>query len=159
MRILLTFSVLLCPLILQAGAPSSPEKAVAAVLDDFHAAAAQADEPRYFGHFAKGAVFLGTDPTERWTVEQFRVYAHERFSKGQGWTYVPSERSVVFGAKQTVAWFHEVVTNASYGKCRGTGTLVLEGGKWKIAQYSLSLPLPNRMFKDIADKVRGYVAK
>ena len=44
------------------------EKAIAAVLDDWHAAAAAANEERYFSHFASGAVFLGTDATERWTV-------------------------------------------------------------------------------------------
>ena len=37
------------------------EAAVAAVLDDWHAAAAAADEVRYFGHFAPGA----NDATKR----------------------------------------------------------------------------------------------
>ena len=56
---------------------------IAAVLDDFHAAAADADEERYFGHLAASGVFLGTDATERWTKEQFRAYAHPHFAKGK----------------------------------------------------------------------------
>src|SRR6266545_7462239 len=40
------------------------ETAAAAMLDDWHAAAAAADEARYFAHFATDAVFLGTDATE-----------------------------------------------------------------------------------------------
>ena len=58
----------------------APEAAVAAVLDDFHAAAAQADEARYFGHLDDKAVFLGTDASERWTKAQFQAYAHPYFS-------------------------------------------------------------------------------
>ena len=66
---------------------SAPDADVARVLDDWHAAAAAADESRYFGHFAEGAVFLGTDATERWTVEEFRRYAHPYFAKGKAWTF------------------------------------------------------------------------
>src|SRR5580692_1603200 len=51
---------------------------VAAVLDDCHDAAANADEARYFGHFAPEGVFLGTDASERWDVAAFRAYAHPR---------------------------------------------------------------------------------
>ncbi len=43
--------------------------AVAAVLDGLHAAAASADEEKYFAAFAPDAVFLGTDATERWTLD------------------------------------------------------------------------------------------
>src|SRR5271168_3840018 len=58
-----------------------------ATLDDFHAAAAAADEARYFGHFAADGVFLGTDATERWTVDAFRAYAKPHFDAGRGWAY------------------------------------------------------------------------
>src|SRR5205085_2708511 len=67
---------------------------VAKVLDDWHDAAAKADEPRYFAHFAETGVFLGTDATERWPVAAFRVYAHPHFSSGKAWTRKPSERHV-----------------------------------------------------------------
>lgn len=46
-------------------------KAINAVLDDFHDAAAKADGDRYFKHFAPRAIFLGTDATERWSVDEF----------------------------------------------------------------------------------------
>jgi len=42
----------------------TPAKAIDAVLDDWHRAAA-ADEARYFGHFAANGVFMGTDAKER----------------------------------------------------------------------------------------------
>src|SRR5690349_16554349 len=46
--------------------PAVDEKAIGAVLDDWHAAAAAADEERYFGLMTEDSVFLGTDATERW---------------------------------------------------------------------------------------------
>jgi hypothetical protein len=64
-------SLLLCA-VLCAGASAqpvqpapTPSDAVAGVLDDWHDAAAKADEPRYFAHFSSDAVFMGTDATER----------------------------------------------------------------------------------------------
>ncbi|GIT36535.1 MAG: hypothetical protein Ct9H300mP6_04030 [Gammaproteobacteria bacterium] len=33
------------------------------------------------------AVFLGTDKTERWTIEEFKTYAKPAFADGHGWTY------------------------------------------------------------------------
>src|SRR5262249_25886832 len=48
--------------------------AINGVLDDWHDAAAKADEERYFSHFAESAVFLGTDATERWDTTAFRSF-------------------------------------------------------------------------------------
>ncbi len=60
--------------------------AVEVVLDDFHRAASEADGEAYFGLFAAEGVFLGTDATERWTVDEFRAYAKPHFDRGRGWT-------------------------------------------------------------------------
>lgn len=129
--------------------------AVAAVLDSLHQHASVADEEAYFGLFAPEAVFFGTDAAERWTVEQFRAWAHQRFATGQGWTYVlrAGTRHVEFDPTGTVAWFDEILDNANYGETRGTGVLRLSDGDWKIAQYHLTIPIPN----DIADSVVGMI--
>ncbi len=131
------------------------QAAVAAVLDDFHAAASAADGPRYFGHFTPNAVFLGTDPQERWTIRQFRAYAEPYFEAGTGWTYRALERSVRIGSDGATAWFDERLDNDSYGQTRGTGVLVRRGAAWRIAQYSLSLPVPNDLAKDLVERIRG----
>src|SRR5215471_7908283 len=72
----------------------SAETAIGAMLDQWHAAAARADETAYFSHFAKDAVFLGTDATERWDVAAFRVYAHPYFAKGKAWSFRAVRRAV-----------------------------------------------------------------
>src|SRR4051812_23138557 len=126
---------------------------VARVLDNWHDAAAQADEARYFGYFADGAVFLGTDPGERWTLPEFRAYAHPHFAAGKAWTMHATRRVVTF--ENGIAWFDEDVVSEGLGNVRGSGVLVRDAaGAWKIAQYNLSVPIPNALFQDVRDLVQ-----
>jgi ketosteroid isomerase-like protein len=139
-------------LALPSPAPSA-EAAVAAVLDDWHAAAAAADEKRYFGQFAPDAVFLGTDATERWTVEEFRHYAHPYFAKGKAWSFKAVERHVSFSPDRSVAWFDELLDTPNLGPARGSGVLLRVRGAWKIAHYDLSVPIPNELMKEIKQRI------
>src|SRR5262245_3752501 len=68
--------------------------AIERTLDEWHRSASKADGAGYFGSMAEGAIFLGTDATERWTREEFRAYCEPYFSAGRGWTYEPRERHV-----------------------------------------------------------------
>jgi len=130
--------------------------AVSGVLDALHRNAAAANEDAYFALFAPEGVFIGTDATERWTVEAFRAYAHPYFSRGRGWTYVLREgtRHIAFDPTGTVAWFDEILDNASYGETRGTGVLRLTDGAWKITQYHLTIPVPNALADSVVRMIR-----
>ena len=131
------------------------EAAINRVLDDFHDAAASADFDRYFGHFAKDAVFLGTDASERWTRDEFMAYARPYFKPGGGWTYHPRGRRISFTPDGRTAYFDELLDNAGLGETRGSGVLVREGREWKVAQYNLSIPIPNPLADSIVRIVRG----
>jgi hypothetical protein len=156
-RLALALSALsLVPLAAPAREPiPPPEVQVGRVLDDFHLAAAQADETRYFGHLAENAVFLGTDGSERWEKEAFRAFAHPHFAEGKGWTFTPRDRHVTFSAKGDVAWFDEALDSATYGACRGSGVLEQTKAGWKITQYNLSIPIPNDLAKDLVARIRA----
>ncbi len=125
------------------------------VIDAWHTAASVADEERYFGLMTSDAVFLGTDPGERWTVEEFRAYAQPHFSQGRGWTYVPSERHVMFSADGRLAWFDERLESEKYGVLRGTGVLRHAGGEWRLAHYSMTFAVPNAAAPDVVARIRG----
>lgn len=130
--------------------PDGARAAIAQVLDDWHDAAAHADEARYFGHFAPGGIFLGTDATERWDVGAFRVYAHPHFARGKAWTFTPKDRHVTVAAGGTLAWFDEALDTPHLGPARGSGVLVRDArGDWAIAQYNLSVPIPNERFEEV----------
>lgn len=146
---LLLFLQLLAP----AMADQASSKAVGDVLDDFHQAAAQADGKRYFDHFTENAVFLGTDLSERWNTEQFKAYALPYFSKGQGWTYHPKSRYVYLSPDGKTAWFDEVLENDKFGLTRGSGVLLKTEGGWKVAQYHLTLPVPNSLIDTLVKMI------
>jgi hypothetical protein len=126
--------------------PPDAEAAIARVLDDFHAAAAAADEARYFGHLAEESIFLGTDATERWDKAAFRAYAHPHFAKGKAWTFRAVRRGVKVHESGHVAWFDEDLATQNLGPARGSGALVWSGGRWQITQYNLALTIPNERF-------------
>jgi hypothetical protein len=112
-------------------------------LDAFHRAASIAESATYFGLFASNGYFIGTDVTERWTVDAFRQYAMPYFSKGQGWTYRPVSRHVTYAPDGKVAWFDEILDNDRFGVTRSSGVVVQENQNWKIAQFHLTVPIPN----------------
>jgi hypothetical protein len=142
-------SILLIVLLFSGTELKAENRAIDELLDGFHAAAANSDFDDYFSRFATGGIFLGTDASERWTVTTFKDYAKPAFSAGRGWRYVVEQRNLESVPGMDVVWFDEILTNATLGRCRGTGVIVREGGDWKIAHYSLTLLIPN----DIAGSV------
>jgi ketosteroid isomerase-like protein len=142
--------VVTCLLLCLFGAPADAKRSqVDTVLDDWHAAAAAADEERYFGYFTKDAVFLGTDATERWTRDEFQKFAHPYFKKGKAWNFKSVQRNVSYSADGKTAWFDESLDTPNLGPARGSGVLVFQSDGWKIAQYNLSVPIPNGIMKEV----------
>lgn len=131
-------------------------------LDDFHQAAAQADTGRYFAAMTDDVVFLGTDGSERWQGQAFRDFVQPLFAAGRGWNYRSVNRHIIIANDGQTAWFDESLQNEKLGLCRGSGVLVKSGEDWKIAQYNLSVPVPNAMVydvvKDIAAMEQGVMA-
>src|SRR5260370_28702164 len=134
----------------------TPEAQISAVLDEWHAAAGGADEGRYFGHFEAVAVFLGTDGTERWTVDEFRRYAHPYFAKGKAWSFRAVQRHIALSPDGSVAWFDEDLQTPNLGPARGSGVLVKTPEGWKITQYNLSVPIPNSLMKEFKQRIEQF---
>ncbi len=145
----------LASLPLAAGGTTDAEVAIDTVLSSFHQAASEADGELYFSLFAEGAIFMGTDATERWTVDEFKAYTEPYFSQGRGWTYKKTERFIFVAANSETAWFDEMLWNEKYGTCRGTGVLTYVDGSWKISQYNLSIPMPNDLAAEFTNKIKG----
>lgn len=141
------------------GADNDATMAIGEVLDAFHDAASRADGDLYFSLFAEDAVFIGTDATERWSVDEFRAFAEPYFSEGHGWTYTKTERNVDLAVSGETAWFDEMLWNDKYGTCRGTGVLVLTEKGWRIAQYHLTFPIPNDLSADFTSRIKEFEVK
>ena len=131
---------------------SADDVAIAAVIDDFHDAAAHGDNARYLGHMTDDAVFMGTDEWERWPKQpDFVDYVGGRFKDGNGWTYRSVERNIQLADAGNIAWFDEVIFSETSGRFRGTGVVVLENGTWKIAHYAMSFLVFNENWQDVIE--------
>ena len=130
------------------------EDAANKLLDGFHSAASKAQLNEYFAAFTPDGEFIGTDATERWTVEQFKAYAKPHFDKGRGWTYTVVERHLNVSADGKHASFDELLDNASLGRYRGTGVLRMIDGQWRVEQYHLTIPVPNELAAEVVKRIR-----
>lgn len=136
--------------------PVDQETAIDMALNDWHDAAATADLDRYFAYLADDAIFMGTDATEHWDRESFLAFATPYFEDGKAWTFHPRDRVVTIAKGKKTAWFDELLDSDSYGELRGSGVLIRDGDDWKIAQYNLSIPLPNDIAKGVVEQIREY---
>ena len=112
-----------------------------ALLNGLHLDAHKGNFESYFDRYSTDAVFLGTDKTERWTIEDFKAYAKPAFSDGHGWTYAVIERN--WEGDGNTRWFDEILLNEKLGHCRGTGVVEFINGEWKISHYALTMLVPN----------------
>ena len=154
-----------CGLWLAAVAPQAargqrPEDDVGRVLDAWHHAAAVADEPAYFGAMDSSAVYLGTDPDERWSTGAFREWARPQFARGSAWAFTPYDRHVtvapggdVAWADERLKWFDARLQTWMTG-LRGSSVLRHTAAGWRIEHYDLSLTIPNDQLSNVVHLLR-----
>ena len=124
------------------------KKSINTSLDLWHKAAAEANFDNYFNLMTKEGVFIGTDATENWQNEAFKIFSKPYFDKGKAWSFTSVERNIYIYEDQKLAWFDELL-DTQMKLCRGSGLLKLENGKWKIAHYVLSITIPNENVTEV----------
>jgi hypothetical protein len=127
---------------------ANSEKSIAAMLDSFNVAAANAEYERYFSFYTENATFNGTDATENWDKAAFKAWAKPFFDRKKAWNFTSIKRNIYFGKNADIAWFEELL-NTQMKICRGSGVVVKVGNDWKVQQYVLSTTVPN----DVLDSV------
>lgn len=146
---------MLFPFVVVADDSLSDMQVIAAVIDDYHDAAAHGDKDRYLGHLTQDAVFMGTDEWERWPKHpDFTDYVSSRFKDGSGWNYQSVERNIQIAESANVAWFDEVLYSEANGRFRGTGVLILDEGKWLLAHYAMSFLILNENWEEVIELTR-----
>ncbi|RAJ18009.1 nuclear transport factor 2 family protein [Olleya aquimaris] len=111
-------------------------------LDHWHQAAANANFEAYFNLMTKDGVFLGTDATENWQLEDFKSFSKPYFDKGKAWSFTALERNIYLYDNQKIAWFDELL-DTQMEICRGSGVIEKVDNKWKVKHYVLSIAIPN----------------
>lgn len=136
--------------------------AIDIILNQWHAAAAQANFEAYFGLMSDDAIFIGTDPTEKWTLPEFKAYSKPHFDKGKAWSFTTLQREIYPSPNYEIAWFDELL-QTRMGICRGSGVLQKEHGRWRITHYVLSITIPNDQVEAVqqnkADFDQNFILK
>ncbi|MGB6267794.1 MAG: nuclear transport factor 2 family protein [Olleya sp.] len=117
-------------------------------LNAWHKAAANANFEDYFNLMTKDGVFLGTDATENWQLEDFKSFSKPYFDKGKAWNFKALERNIYIYDNQKIAWFDELL-DTQMEICRGSGVVEKENGQWKVKHYVLSIAIPNDNVKEV----------
>lgn len=118
-------------------------------MNAWHQAAAVGDEETFFGFMTPDAVYIGTDPTERWLRDELKTWSARYFARDSAWVFKPVDRHIQLSGDGTLAWIDELL-DTRMGKCRSTGILQQADGRWQLAYYHLSIAVPN-------DKVDKYL--
>jgi len=129
---------------------SNSRTEIAVMLDSFNIAASEANYQKYFSYFTDDATYLGTDATEHWNKDSFMLWAKPFFDRGKAWHFVTIDRHIFFGGDTGIAWFDELL-DTQMKICRGSGIVINVNGKWKIAQYVLSMTVPNSKTDSVVD--------
>lgn len=124
-------------------------------LNTWHEAAANADFETYFSLFSLNAIYIGTDVTENWTVNEFKAYAKPHFDAKRTWDFKNLNRNIFIAKDGKLAWFNELL-QTQMGLCRGSGVLINENKKWKIKQYVLSMTVPNNDIKEVVNLKKNF---
>lgn len=118
------------------------DEAIHQLMDNWHHAAATGDEIVFFETLGPESIYIGTDPSERWTKTEFESFALKYFARDTAWAFQPLERKIYYSKKGEVAWFNETL-DTWMGVCRGSGILEKTNKGWILQHYHLAIAIPN----------------
>ncbi len=117
-------------------------------MDNWHKAAAEADEDTFFGSMTEDAIYLGTDPSERWLRDELKEWSKKYFERESAWAFTATERHWTISEDGKMAWFDELL-DTWMGICRGSGVLLQTDEGWKLKHYNLAVTVYN-------DAIEGF---
>lgn len=113
------------------------------LVDNWHHAAATADEDTFFGSMTSDGIYIGTDASEYWLRDELKRWSEKYFERDSAWVFHPRDRHLYLDPAGHIAWFDELL-DTWMGDCRGSGVLERQiDGRWLIKHYHLSIAVPN----------------
>ena len=155
--------ILACCLVLSsAGAFAQPADAalkqqVNAFVDEWHDDAAHA-RMAFFDKIAKDGVYIGTDKTELWHKDEFKVWAKKYFERKSAWAFKPIRRNVYTTPDKHIIWFDELL-DTQMGVCQASGVIHRTPTGFEIEHYQLSIAVPNDVSTPVTRMIKEFEAK
>ena len=126
---------------------SNPTAEIDTLMNQWHRAAATADEDTFFGSMTADGIYIGTDASELWLRDELKEWSKKYFDRDSAWSFTPTERNIYFAKDGKTAWFDELL-DTWMGDCRSSGVVVKTKEGWKIQHYHLSIAVPNDVVQD-----------
>ena len=155
--------VLACCLLLASAAglaqetDAALEKQVNAFVDEWHDDAANA-RMAFFDKLARDGVYIGTDKTELWRRNEFKVWAKRFFERKSAWTFKAIKRNVYTSADKHIIWFDELL-DTQMGICQASGVIQRTKTGFEIEHYQLSIAVPNDVAGEVTKTIKEFEAK
>jgi hypothetical protein len=140
-----------------AEATAADTQLVNAFIDEWHDDAAHS-RVRYFDKMAPGAIYIGTDKTERWTRDELKEWSKKFFQRPSAWAFTAIKRNVSFSADKRFIWFDEQL-NTQMGVCQASGVIERTPNGLQILHYQLSLAVPNELVDHFTETIRQFETK
>jgi hypothetical protein len=138
-------------------ADAALKQQVNAFVDEWHDDAAHA-RMAYFDKIASDGVYIGTDKTELWHRNQFKVWAKKYFERKSAWTFKTIKRNVYVGSDKHFIWFDELL-DTSMGVCQASGVIRKTASGFEIEHYQLSIAVPNDVTAPVTKIIKDFEAK
>ncbi|MFC0134656.1 hypothetical protein CR105_23885 [Massilia eurypsychrophila] len=138
-------------------ADAALKKQVNAFVDEWHEDAANA-RLAFFDKIAKDGVYIGTDKTELWHRDEFKVWAKRFFERKSAWTFKAIKRNVYASADKHIIWFDELL-DTQMGICQASGVIHRTATGFEIEHYQLSIAVPNDVAGEVTKLIKEYEAK
>lgn len=130
------------------------ELQIGQLLDNWHNAAATADEAVFFGSMTSDAIYLGTDKTERWLRDELKEWSAKYFERESAWAFKPFDRNIYISEDGKMAWWEEKL-DTWMGVCMGSGVLSKTSQGWKIRHFHLGVTIDNDKIQDFIKLAEG----
>jgi hypothetical protein len=130
------------------------KREIGGFLDQWHNDAAHA-RLSYFDKIAPNGVYIGTDKTELWTRDAFKIWARPHFERKQAWTFTAIKRNVYMSEDKKFIWFDELL-DTQMGVCQASGVIRRTDQGLKIEHYQLSIAVPNEIANKITNTIKEF---
>ena len=157
-RLILAFCLLLSSVSAFAEiADATLRQQVNAFVDEWHDDAAHA-RLAFFDKIAKDGVYIGTDKTELWHKDEFKLWAKKYFERKSAWAFKPIRRNVYTTPDRHIIWFDELL-DTQMGVCQASGVIHRTPTGFEIEHYQLSIAVPNDVSTPVTRMIKEFEAK
>jgi hypothetical protein len=133
------------------------KRQVDSFVNEWHDDAAHA-RLAFFDKMAKDGVYIGTDKSELWSRDEFKVWASRFFERKSAWAFKPLKRNVYASGDKSMIWFDEQL-DTQMGVCQASGVIRKTATGFEIVHYQLSVAVPNAVGGKVTALIKDFEAQ